>query len=326
VLIKYHADMLNKIALAADVPEDLAGHRIDQVAAKMFPEYSRARLQAWIKSGMLRVDGQSLRVKDKVFAGARVRINAELAIEEAWQPESLPVDIHFEDDALLVINKKINTVVHPAAGNYSGTLLNGLLHYCPALKLLPRAGIVHRLDKDTTGLMVVAKTLESQTRLVKQLQKRRFLREYEAVVQGVLTAGGVIDLPLGRHPHQRRKRAVVENGQEAVTHYTVIKRFRAHTHVRVRLETGRTHQIRVHLSHTGYPIVGDRVYAGRARIPRGSTEVLLQTLHNFPRQALHARSLGLEHPVSGDSMVWESELPSDMQDLLSALEADTQCQ
>ncbi len=314
--------MQNRIALSADVPEDLSGQRLDQVAARLFTDYSRARLQGWIKSGTLLVDGLALRSRDKVYAGATLQVDAELEVEEAWAPEYMPLNIVFEDKDLMVINKEWNRVVHPAAGNYAGTLLNGLLHYHAPLKLIPRGGIVHRLDKDTTGLMVVAKNLASHTALVQQLQNREVHREYEAVVQGVLTAGGTIDKPLGRHPQQRKKRAVVEDGQEAITHYTVIKRYRAHTHVKVRLETGRTHQIRVHLSNLGYPIVGDRSYGGRAKIPRAASEELLSALRDFPRQALHAKQLGLIHPVSGGAMLWNSDLPSDMCALLQTFETD----
>lgn len=314
--------MQNKIALSADVPEDLSGQRLDQVAARLFTDYSRARLQGWIKAGTLLVDGLALRSRDKVYAGATLQVDAQLEEEEAWAPEYIPLNIVFEDKDLMVINKEWNRVVHPAAGNYAGTLLNGLLHYHAPLKLIPRGGIVHRLDKDTTGLLVVAKNLASHTALVQQLQNREVHREYEAVVQGVLTAGGTIDKPLGRHPQQRKKRAVVEDGQEAITHYTVIKRYRAHTHVKVRLETGRTHQIRVHLSNLGYPIVGDRSYGGRAKIPRAASEEMLSALRDFPRQALHAKQLGLIHPVSGEAILWSSDLPSDMCALLRTLETD----
>jgi 23S rRNA pseudouridine1911/1915/1917 synthase len=314
-----------KIILQAEVPESMSGSRLDQIAAQMFPDYSRARLQTWIKSGELLVNGQVIRPRDKGFAGDKLEIKAELKVEDSWSAQPISLNIVYEDENLLVINKASATVVHPAAGHSDGTLLNGLLHHCKQLELLPRAGIVHRLDKDTTGLMVVAKTLPAHTSLVQQLQARSVTREYEAIVSDVLTAGGTIDLPLGRHPVNRKKRAVLEQGQEAITHYTVIKRYVAHTHIAVKLETGRTHQIRVHLSHLKYPIVGDKLYGGRLRIPRACTEELATALRQFERQALHAKSLGLIHPVSGEPMTWTSELPQDMQDLLAILERDRQC-
>ena len=317
--------MDSKIILQAEVPEDLSGNRLDQIAAQLFPDYSRSRLQSWIKDGELLVNGKVIRPRDKGFSGDILEINAELQAEERWTAEPISLNIIYEDPTLIVVNKPTATVVHPAAGHREGTLLNGLLHHCSQLELLPRAGIVHRLDKDTTGLMVVAKTLQAHTSLVQQLQARNVTREYEAIVSGVLTAGGKIEHELGRHPVNRKKRAVLEQGQEAITHYTVIKRYPAHTHTLVKLETGRTHQIRVHLSHMKYPIVGDKLYGGRLRIPRGCSEELATTLRQFERQALHAKSLGLIHPCSGEPMSWSSELPADMQNLLSILEQDRQC-
>jgi len=315
--------MKTRIALQAEVTDELSGRRLDQAAAQLFPEFSRARLQAWIKAGSLRVNGASKRNRDKVFITDLLSIDAELSAEDEWSAEPMALDIVFEDESVLVINKQAGAVVHPAAGHREGTLLNGLLHYCPQLELVPRAGIVHRLDKDTTGLMVVAKTLQAHTSLVKQLQARTVIREYEAVVIGVLTAGGTIDQPLGRHPINRKKQAVVDDGKEAITHYTVIKRFRAHTHIRVKLETGRTHQIRVHFAHLQYPLVGDRVYGGRLRIPSSCSLELEQALRGFGRQALHARRLGLLHPDDQQPMSWETALPADMESLLVALEQDS---
>lgn len=314
-----------KITLQAEVPAGLSGNRLDQIAAQLFPDYSRARLQTWIKGGDLLVNGKAFRPRDKGLTGDLLVIKAELEVQESWIAEPISLNIVYEDSSLIVINKPMATVVHPAAGHSEGTLLNGLLHHCTQLNRLPRAGIVHRLDKDTTGLMVVAKTLQAHTSLVQQLQARNVTREYEAIVSGTLTAGGTIDLPLGRHPVNRKKRAVLEKGQEAITHYTVIKRFPAHTHILVKLETGRTHQIRVHLSHMKYPIVGDKLYGGRLRIPRGCSDDLATTLRRFERQSLHAKSLGLIHPNSGKSMRWTSELPQDMQKLLSVLQQDIQC-
>ncbi len=308
--------------MQAQVPDLLSGQRLDQVAAGLFSEYSRGRLQIWIKEGNLLVNGKVLRSKDKIYAGDKLSLETELVADETWAAEPRELNIVYEDDDVMVIDKPVNTVVHPAAGNRSGTLLNGLLHYCPQLSEIPRAGIVHRLDKDTSGLMVVAKNLQAHRILVKQLQRREVEREYEAVVIGVMTAGGTVNLPLGRHPVHRQKRAVIENGKDAVTHYRVLKRFRSHTHVRVKLETGRTHQIRVHMSHIRYPLVGDPLYGGRLQIPKGCSGALANVLKNFDRQALHARRLGFIHPRTGEMVSWESELPADMQALLVALQDD----
>ncbi|MDA1369467.1 MAG: 23S rRNA pseudouridine(1911/1915/1917) synthase RluD [Proteobacteria bacterium] len=314
--------MSTQISLKAAVPEQLAGNRLDQIAAKLFPDYSRAKLQDWIKAGSLLVNEKQLRPRDRLQTGDMLVVETELAYSEEWQPEAMPLDIVFEDEHLLVINKPLNVVVHPAAGNREHTLLNGLLHYCPDLAELPRAGIVHRLDKDTTGLMVVAKSLESHTDLGRQLQAREVVREYEAIVQGFLTGGGTIDAPLGRHPVSRKKRAVVQSGQQAVTHYRVITRFRSHTHVRVKLETGRTHQIRVHMAHIKHPIIGDPVYGGRLQLPAACSEELAESLKNFRRQALHACRLQLSHPLLHTPLAWESVRPEDMEQLLKSLSAD----
>lgn len=314
--------MTTKISLQAQVPESLSGNRLDQAAASLFPDYSRGRLQTWIKDGSLLVNNQPLRSKDKVFDDDILTLETELAAEEVWAPEAGVLDIIYEDEDVLVLNKPVNTVVHPAAGNRSGTLLNSLLYYCPELKEIPRAGIVHRLDKDTSGLMVVAKTLQSHKILVRQLQRREVEREYEAIVIGVMTAGGTVDLPLGRHPVHRQKRAVLENGKDSVTHYRVLSRFRAHTHVRVKLETGRTHQIRVHMSHIRYPLVGDQLYGGRLQIPKACSGELTRHLKDFRRQALHARRLGFIHPRTDEMRIWESELPEDMTTLIEVLQRD----
>ena len=311
-----------QIKLQAPVPDEHAGNRLDQIVAKMFPDYSRSRLQGWIKSGALRVDGKQQRPRDPVGAGAMVTIDAELEPAEQWIAEPVPLEIVYEDEDLLVVNKAAGTVVHPAAGHRGGTLLNGLLEHCAELENLPRAGIVHRLDKDTTGLMVVAKSLTAHTKLVQQLQARTVKREYEAVVKGVLTGGGTVDAPLDRHPVNRKKRAVVESGKEAITHYRVEKRYRCHTHVQVQLETGRTHQIRVHMAHIGHGLVGDQLYGGRLQIPAASSSELIAALQSFKRQALHARRLTLQSPGSAEMLSWEAPLPADMQALLTALAAD----
>jgi 23S rRNA pseudouridine1911/1915/1917 synthase len=315
---------INKLAiqLNAEVPYDLGGQRLDQVAAQLFAEHSRSRLSAWIKEGLLTVDGAVLRPRDIVHGGALLELNAEQEAQGEWIAQDIELDIVYEDEHLLVINKPAGLVVHPAAGHADGTLLNALLHHVPDIVNVPRAGIVHRLDKDTTGLMVVAKTIQAQTQLVDQLQKRTVSRIYECIVIGVITAGGKIDAPIGRSSSQRQRMAVTDGGKQAISHYRVLERFRSHTHTRVKLETGRTHQIRVHMSHVGYPLVGDPVYGGRFRIPPAASQTLVQSLKEFPRQALHARFLELDHPVTGQRMKWESPLPDDLVWLLTLLRQD----
>ena len=306
-----------------EVPDSLAGSRFDQAAAELLPDYSRSRLQQWIRQGQLLVDGQQKKPKEKLLGGEMLTLNVELEPEGEWQAEAIALDIVYEDDTLLVINKPAGLVVHPAAGNREGTLLNGLLHHYPALETIPRAGIVHRLDKDTTGLMVVAKTLKAHHSLVEQLQERSVSREYQAVCNGVMTGGGTVEADIGRHPHVRTKMAVVESGgKEAITHYRIVQRYRDYTHIRVKLETGRTHQIRVHLAHIGYPLVGDATYAGRLKIPKGGSISLIDTLRGFHRQALHAGELGLIHPETEDYMHWQVPLPDDFQHLLDTLDAE----
>jgi len=315
------ADSLRR-HLQAEVPLEMAGARLDQALAELFPDFSRSRLQQWVKAGNVLVDGKQLRPKDKLVGGESIELDVQLEAESEFVPEPIPLDIVYQDEALIVINKPAGLVVHPAAGNWQGTLLNALLHHDPAIAAVPRAGIVHRLDKETTGLLVVARTLEAQTALVEQLQARAFTREYDAVVTGVLTGGGTVDEPIGRHPVDRKRMAVVRNGKPAVTHYRLAERFRAHTHIKVQLETGRTHQIRVHMAYRHYPLVGDPVYGGRLRIPPACSPELEQMLRRFPRQALHASRLGLTHPVSGEYMEWCVELPEDMQQLLAVLRRD----
>ncbi len=312
--------MADVIEERAQVPYSSSGARFDQIAAELFPDYSRSRLQEWIKSGALTVDQQPRKAKEKLFGGEELLLIAELEPQGEWQPEPIALDIRYEDDDILVINKQAGLVVHPASTVMSGTLLNGLLHHCPELIQIPRAGIVHRLDKDTTGLMVVAKTLQAQTNLVAQLQERTVSREYEAVIQGAITGGGTVNAPIGRHPRQRQKMAVNEySGKEAITHYRLMRRFNHYTHVRVKLETGRTHQIRVHMAHIGYPLVGDSTYAGRFKIPKGCPKDMIEALRNFPRQALHAAALGLIHPATGEYMEWQAERPADFDELLALL-------
>ncbi len=312
------------IQLTAEVPSDLGGQRLDQVAAQLFDEYSRSRLTAWIKEGRLTVDDAVLRPKDVVHGGAMLSLQAEQEAQGEWVAQDIPLNIVYEDEHILVIDKPAGLVVHPAAGPADGTLLNALLHHVPDIVNVPRAGIVHRLDKDTTGLMVVAKTLQAQTKLVDQLQKRSVSRIYECICIGVITSGATIDAPIGRSSANRQRMAVIDGGKPAVTHYRVLERFRSHTHVRVKLETGRTHQIRVHMTHAGYPLVGDPLYAGRFRIPPAASPTLVQTLKEFPRQALHARFLELEHPATGQRMKWTSPLPEDLVWLLSLLRQDNE--
>ena len=308
--------------LSAEVPESLAGNRLDQIAAKLFPEYSRARLQSLIKEGKLLVNGKESRAKDRLILGDQIAVTVEPQKPLDHQAEPIPLNTVYEDDALLIINKDAGRVVHPAAGNRSGTILNGLLHLIPDLKTIPRAGIVHRLDKDTTGIMVVAKTSGSYASLVNQLTQRTIKREYEAVVVGVLTGGGVVNAPIGRHPVHRKKQAVNEVGKEAITHYRIISRYRSHTHVQLNLETGRTHQIRVHMAHINHRLVGDPLYGGRLQMPVASSPGLTNILQNFKRQALHAKSLTFMHPETGRQVSWEVETTNDMRELLVALRSD----
>lgn len=304
------------------LPQELRGLRLDQALARALPQYSRARLQGWIEAGAVAVDGRQLRAKDKVLGGEQVHIEARLEAEEHVAPEVMPLEIVYKDRAMLVVNKPPGLVVHPGAGNARHTLQNALLALDPKLALVPRAGLVHRLDKDTSGLLVVARTPEAHTGLVAALAERDIERHYIALCTGVMTGGGTIDEPIGRHRSQRTRMAVRSDGRPSVTHYRVKKRFRAHTLVDVELESGRTHQIRVHFAHIGYPVVGDPVYGGRRRIPAGASPALIAELERFPRQALHAARLRLAHPLTGKEMEWEAPMPADMDHLLSVLEAN----
>jgi 23S rRNA pseudouridine1911/1915/1917 synthase len=304
----WHAQSVERLR----VPETEAGERLDAVLARLLPRHSRNRLQGWIREGVLHVDGSvETSPKRKLKGGEMLELAAEPEADlRAVMPEAIPLEVVYEDPALLVIEKPAGLVVHPGNGNWQGTLMNGLLHHDPALARVPRAGIVHRLDKDTSGLLVVARTLEAQTDLVRQLQARRVQREYLAVVQGEIARDGRVEAPVGRHPKDRIKMAIVQGGKPAVTHYQVLRRFSGATFIACRLETGRTHQIRVHMAHLGYPLLGDPVYG---RNPR-------RTLPAFARQALHAARLGLIHPTSGAAMTWEAPLPEDMRALLATLE------
>lgn len=312
-----------KIQRTEQVKPEHAGQRVDQVAAELFDGFSRSRLQTWIKNGVLTVNGAKTKPKEKLTGNESLTLEVEIEPELDDQPQSIDLDVVYQDDDLIVINKPTGLVVHPAAGHADGTLLNGLLHLDERLNSLPRAGIVHRLDRDTTGLMVVARSLEAHQSLVAQLQDKSLFRQYEAIAVGVMTGGGKVDAPMGRHPVDRKKQAVVKTGgKNAVTHYRVLDRYRAHTRIQVQLETGRTHQIRVHMAHRNYPLVGDPLYGGRLKQPAGATEALRQALHKFPRQALHARKLGLIHPATGEYREFEAPLPADMTGLISALEND----
>lgn len=304
------------------IPQSLAGSRLDQALPKLLPDYSRSRLQAWIKEDLVRVDGQPAIPKQKVWGGEKIELQPQASPDEsAFAAEDIALDIVYEDDHILVINKPAGMVVHPAAGNWQGTLLNALLHHTPQLKDLPRAGIVHRLDKETSGLLVVAKTIAAQTSLVRQLQARTVKREYRAIVWGEVWKNGTVETQIGRHPHARTKMAVTRvGGKPAITHYEVLERFAVHTYLRCRLETGRTHQIRVHMQHIGAPLVGDPVYGLRGIVPhRAMSQTLRDALKGFKRQALHAARLGLIHPATGEFMEWQADLPADMKALLEAM-------
>ena len=302
------------------IPDRCAGQRLDQALAQIWPDYSRNRIQSWIKSGEIRVEGAAARPRATVLGGETVTLQAEIAEDRAAQPQPIALEILYEDEALIIVNKTPDMVVHPAAGNPDGTLVNALLHHDPALAALPRAGIVHRLDKQTSGVMVVARTLAAHTHLVAALARRDIKREYDALVVGHLIAGGTIDEPIGRHPRDRQRQAVTPGGRPAVTHYRVEQHFGEHTALRVTLETGRTHQIRVHMAHIRHPIIGDPVYGGRPRLPANASDELIEMLRHFGRQALHARFLTLDHPVSGESMTFEAPLPADMLALIDLLE------
>ena len=297
-------------------------HRLDQVAVALFPDFSRSKLQSWIKAGVLTVDGAVLRSKDKVSVDQMLQLCTQLEPEVSWSGEDIPLDICFEDEHVLVVNKPAGLVVHPAAGHAGGTLVNALIHYAPELDCLPRGGIVHRLDKDTSGIMFVARSLLAHRSLVEQLSARTVKREYAAVCIGALSGGGTINEPIGRHPHARTKMAVVHNGKPAVTHFKVAERFGNHTAITVSLETGRTHQIRVHMAHRHHPLVGDPTYGGRPRIPSGASAALVDGLRQFSRQALHARTLAFDHPASGERLELGTHLPDDLEALLALLRAE----
>lgn len=317
--------MAQQVKLNATVSESQLGQRLDQALAELFLDYSRSRIKKWILDRRVTVNGAIIdKTKEKVLGGEQIVIDAEIEEEARWEAQDIPLNIIYEDDDILVINKPRDLVVHLGAGNPEGTVLNALLHHLPAIADVPRAGIVHRLDKDTTGLMVVAKTVPAQTHLVESLQLREFTREYEAVAIGRMTAGGTVNEPISRHLTKRTHMAVHPRGKPATTHYRIMEHFRTYTRLRLRLETGRTHQIRVHMSHINHPLVGDPLYGGRPRPPKGASEAFIGTLRGFDRQALHATMLRLYHPITGIQMEWHAPLPQDMVDLINALKADTE--
>ena len=301
------------------IPNRMIGNRLDSSLSEMLPDYSRSKITMWIKSGDALINQKTFKPKDKVNGNEFVTLTLNQKQSNNWISEKIPLNIVYEDEDILIINKRFGLVTHPGAGNWSGTLANALLYYDSSLSILDRAGIVHRLDKNTSGLMVVARNEKSQKYLIEQLQNHSIEREYSAIVYGHMIAGGTVDEPIGRDPQDRVKQAVLINGKEALTHFRVIDRFKSHTHVKAILETGRTHQIRVHLSHVGHSLVGDSVYGGRVRFPKKATTELKQALINFKRQALHSKKLTLMHPLSGEQMSWKAPLPDDMQKLLDIL-------
>ncbi|MFL2508205.1 MAG: 23S rRNA pseudouridine(1911/1915/1917) synthase RluD [Candidatus Pseudothioglobus sp.] len=306
-------------AITILIPDRMIGSRIDIALSEMLPNFSRSKISALIKSKHILLNEKSFKPKDKILGNEIVTFEQNQEVITKWIPEKIPLDVIFEDSQIIVINKPFGLVTHPGAGNWSGTLANALLYYDPELSKLDRAGIVHRLDKNTSGLMVIAKNPVSQKHLVAQLQSHSIQREYSAIVYGNMISGGTVNEPMGRDPKDRIKQAVRSNGKDAVTHYRVINRFAHHTHVKAILETGRTHQIRVHLSHIGYPLIGDSIYGGRLRFPKKASEELKDALKSFSRQALHSKKLSLIHPETGNSMTWKIELPDDMKVLLDTL-------
>ncbi|PCQ33168.1 23S rRNA pseudouridine(1911/1915/1917) synthase RluD [Proteus mirabilis] len=317
--------MSQQIRLNATVADSQLGQRLDQALAELFPDYSRSRIKEWILDNRVQVNDKIInKPKEKMLGGEKIEVDALIEEDVRWEPQNIPLNIVYEDDDILVINKPRDLVVHPGAGNPDGTVLNALLYRYPEIVNVPRAGIVHRLDKDTTGLMVVAKTVPAQTHLVEALQRREITREYEAVATGRMTAGGLVNEPISRHPTKRTHMAVHPMGKPAVTHYRVMEHFRAHTRLRLRLETGRTHQIRVHMAHIHHPLIGDQLYGGRPRPLKGASEGFRETLRRFDRQALHATMLRLYHPITGIEMEWHAPLPDDMVELIRVLKVDAE--
>lgn len=318
---------MQPIVKTLNIPETMGGLRLDQALAKLLPEFSRTQIQDWIKNKNILVDGEVPKSRLIVLGGETIAIDATLKVQPTWEAQEISLDIIYEDEELLVINKPAGMVVHPAAGNFDSTLLNALLYHAPCLQQLPRAGIIHRLDKETTGLLVIAKTTDALQKLTLQLKERSMGRIYQAIVNGALISGGTVDAPIGRHHIQRKRMTVIPDtwdnpGKPAVTHYRVMERYRAHTRLTVQLETGRTHQIRVHMAYIHHAILGDPVYGGRLQLPKGASPELVHTLRHFKRQALHAFELNLIHPKTGKSVSWRAPLPTDMKELIHCLKED----
>lgn len=316
------SESMSETPLTKPVPDELAGLRLDQALARMFPEYSRSRLKEWLLDGAITLDAGPRRPRDAVAGGEIVCLRPQAEANVRAAPEPIALTILFEDEHLLVINKPAGLVVHPGAGNPAGTLMNGLLHHAPTLEQVPRAGIIHRIDKETSGLLLVAKTVKSHTALVRLLADREIARNYLAVCNGVLTGGGTINEPIGRHPVDRKRMSIQQSGKPAVTHYTVIERFRAHTYVSVKLDTGRTHQIRVHFAHRRHALVGDPVYGGRLALPAGASSALTDVLRRFKRQALHATRLSFVHPATNEHLNVDAPPPADFAGLIEIMRAD----
>lgn len=311
--------MKKKIEFQLSVPESLRGERLDKALAILLPDYSRSLIKSWVDNNTVTVNGETLKPRAKLLGGEKIYINAEAEPQTFLSPEDIALNILFEDEHLMIINKPVGLVVHPGAGNPNKTLVNALLFYNPSLTDLPRAGLIHRLDKDTSGLLLIAKTQAAHTHLVQRLQQREINRHYVAIVQGNVISGGKIEAPIGRHPLHRLRMAVTPGGKNAVTHYRVLRHFKSYTYLSLKLETGRTHQIRVHLAHHKFPIVGDPLYSGRKQIPKGSSEELIIVLDQFHRQALHAINLNFIHPITQQEIDISAELPQDFQNLLQAL-------
>ena len=315
---------MNQIKINLQVPDEYHGQRIDAVLAQLVPDYSRSQISNWIKTGAVLVNHKTCKPKDKAQAGDEIAICVVFSVTDpnsSIQAENIPLNIVYEDQELIVINKPAGLVVHPGAGNPKHTLVNALIHHVPDLAQLPRAGIIHRLDKATTGLLIIAKTLAAHTALIRQMQAREIQRNYLTLVQGTIIAGGTINTAFARHPRNRLKMAVAREGRQAITHYRVNKRFPDFTLLDVRLMTGRTHQIRVHLQHIHHPVVGDPLYSGRMKFPTNASESLRYLLQNFKRQALHAASLQFIHPKSAKELTFTAPMPDDFQELINALDA-----
>ncbi len=315
--------MIKKIQHRLVLPEEASGQRLDQVLAKLLPDYSRVMIQNWLKTGEATLNNKKVKPKTLVSGGEILSIDTQLEAKTSWAAQALPLKIIFEDEAVIIVNKPIGLIVHPGNGNPDNTLVNALLHHDPSLESLPRAGLIHRLDKDTSGLVVIAKTLAAYHKLSRQLKARSLHREYQTIVSGTLISGGTIEAPIARHPIHRKHMAIVETGRPAITHYRIIEKFRAHTHLKVRLETGRTHQIRVHMAYIQHPIIGDATYGERLRLPKAASMALTNALQQFKHQALHADEIGFIHPLTGEERIWKIELPEDFQKLLACLREDS---